>query len=202
MVLSLSSSNSNSWILDTGCSTHICNSLQALQNLRVLKKGDFKLYGARGESIQAKVVGTYILKLPFGRILELDNRYYMPKIVRNIIFISLLLQRGFEINGKGMRCSISFSNKFYYDGIFDNGFLVLCLNNSMFQIDKKHKRDEINETLLWHCQLGHISETRVQKLYKDDFFGPYDYESLETCKSYLIKKNDQDSIQWIWRKDK
>ena len=90
-ILSLSSSKSNSWILDTDCGTYIYNSLQGLQNLRVLKKDDFELYDAGGESIQAKPIGTYLLKLPSRRMLELEDYYFMPKVVRNIISISLLL---------------------------------------------------------------------------------------------------------------
>ena len=90
-ILSLSSSNSDSWILDTACGSQIYKSLQGLQNIRVLKKGDFKLYGVRGESIQVETIGTYILKLPSEKILELENYYYMPKIIRNIISIPLLL---------------------------------------------------------------------------------------------------------------
>ena len=112
-ILSLSSSNSDSWVLDTACGSHICKSLQGLQNIRVLKKGDFELYGAGGESIQAEVVGTYMLKLPSGKILELENYYYMPKIIRNIIFVPLLLQRGYEINEKSNSCSIFFLTKYF-----------------------------------------------------------------------------------------
>ena len=50
-ILSLSFLNSNSWVLDTVCGSHICKSLHGLQNIRVLKKDDFKLYGTGGESI-------------------------------------------------------------------------------------------------------------------------------------------------------
>ena len=46
----------------------------------------------------------------------------------------------------------------------------------------------MNVTYLWHYRLGHISESKINKLYKEKFFGPYDYESLRTCKSCLMKK--------------
>ena len=46
----------------------------------------------------------------------------------------------------------------------------------------------MNNTLLWHYRLGHISETRINKLYKEEFFDPYDYESLGTCESCLMRK--------------
>ena len=91
-ILSLNSSISNSWVLDTDCGFHIYKSLQGLQKIKSLKKGDFKLYGVGGESIQAEAVGTKILKLPYGKKLELTNYYYMPKIIRNIISIPLLLK--------------------------------------------------------------------------------------------------------------
>ena len=155
----------------------------------MLKKGDFELYGAGGESIQAETVGTYMLKLPSGKILELENCYYMPKIIRNIISVSLLLQWGYEINGKSNSCLISFSNEIICHGVTNNGFLILS-NDIIFHINesKKRKREELNNTLLWHCRLGHISETRINKLYKEEFFDPYDYESLGTCESCLMGK--------------
>ena len=50
------------------------------------------------------------------------------------------------------------------------------------------KREDMNITYLWHCHLGHISELRINKLYKEKFFDPYDYESFKTCKSCLMGK--------------
>ena len=46
----------------------------------------------------------------------------------------------------------------------------------------------MNNTLLWYYRLGHISETRINKLYKEEFFDPYDYELLGTCESCLMEK--------------
>ena len=91
-ILSLSFSNSDSWVLDTIYGSHICKSLQGLQKIRVLKKGDFELNGAGGESIQEEAVGIYILKLLSEKILELKKYYYMFKFIRNIISVPLLLQ--------------------------------------------------------------------------------------------------------------
>ena len=85
---------------------------------------------------------------------------------------------------------MSFSNEYFYDGIIDNGLLILSLNDNVFHVNKskKRKREEINYTFLWHCRFDHISETRINKLYKEDFFDPYDYESLKIYESYLMGK--------------
>ena len=39
--LSLSTSISDSWVLDTTCGSHLCKSLQDLQEVRNLNRGDF-----------------------------------------------------------------------------------------------------------------------------------------------------------------
>ena len=52
----------------------------------------------------------------------------------------------------------------------------------------KRKREDVNITYLWHYCLGHISETRINKLYKEEFFDPYDYESSKIYESCLMGK--------------
>ena len=41
---------------------------------------------------------------------------------------------------------------------------------------------------LWHCRLDHISESKINKLIKDEFFNSNDFQSLGTCLSCLIEK--------------
>ena len=130
-----------------------------------------------------------MLLLPLDKILELKDCYYIPNIVRNIISVPLLLKQGFEINIENNGCSIYLSNNLFGMGKFINGLLNLSLNDEILLVEnKKRKRDGTNETFLWHCRLGHINESRINKLYKDDFFGPYDYKSLGTYESCLMGK--------------
>ena len=67
-------------------------------------------------------------------------------------------------------CSIFFSNEFYGSGYIDNNLLILVLNKNIFRIERnmKRKRENVNVTYLWHCRLGHISESRINKLYMLD----------------------------------
>ena len=187
-ILTLNSSVSNTWVLDTACDYHICKFLQGLHKLKVLKEGDFNLYGAGGDIIQAEAVGTYILKLPSGKVLELDNCYYMPKIIRNIVSIPLLLKQGYVMDVTSTGCSIMLSNEIICSGLFSNGLLTLSLDDNVFHVNNKRKRENFNNTLLWHYRLGHVSESRISKLYKEKFLEPYEYESLGTCESCLMGK--------------
>ena len=154
-----------------------------------MKKGDFKLYGESSEAIYAKAMDTYILLLPLGNVIKLEECYYISNIVRNIIFIPLLLQQGYEISVKSSGCSILYNNKIFRHGSFINGLLTLELNDKILLIDdKKRKRDNVNVTYLWHCWLGHISESRINKLVKDNYFDHYDFQSLGTYESCLKEK--------------
>ena len=41
---------------------------------------------------------------------------------------------------------------------------------------------------MWHCRFGHINETGLNKLHKDELLEPFDYESYPTCESCLMGK--------------
>ena len=83
-----------------------------------------------------------MLDLPSNKILELKSYYYIPKIIRNIIFIPLLLKQGYEIRLMKNECSIFFSNKFYENMFVDNDLLFLSLSDNIFYLDNMKKERE------------------------------------------------------------
>ncbi len=79
---------STSWVLDTGCGVHICGNVQALRSSRTLAKGELDLRVKNGAKVAALAIGVYSLTLPTGLVLELEDCYYVPTIIRNIISVS------------------------------------------------------------------------------------------------------------------
>ncbi|KAK8594308.1 hypothetical protein V6N13_126117 [Hibiscus sabdariffa] len=65
-VIDVNMSTSPSWVLDTGCGSHICTSVQGLHMRRTLAKGDVDLRVGNGARVAALAVGTYVLALPSG----------------------------------------------------------------------------------------------------------------------------------------
>ncbi|KAK8980543.1 hypothetical protein V6N11_074154 [Hibiscus sabdariffa] len=63
-VIDVNLSTSSSWVLDTGCGSHICTSVQGLHMRRNLAKGDVDLRVGNGARVAALAVGTYVLSLP------------------------------------------------------------------------------------------------------------------------------------------
>ena len=70
--------SSNSWIFDLGTSQYICNSLQGLTGSKTLRNGEMIMRVGNGTKISAKAIGTYMLKLPYGEVLELKNCLCFP----------------------------------------------------------------------------------------------------------------------------
>lgn len=182
-------SNNNAWVLDTGCGSHICSNLMGFKSRRSLKKWEIDLRGANGAKVAALIVGTYSLSLPSGLILDLEECLYVPSISRYIILISSFYYNGFEFSLKNNSCSAKLNGNFYFSG---------TINNSIYLLDKSHeilnthtkslKSDNIKMLILWHYRLGHISEKRLSKLHKLDDLGSFEYDSYDTCDSYLLGK--------------
>ncbi|KAK8569059.1 hypothetical protein V6N12_007591 [Hibiscus sabdariffa] len=182
-------STSSSWVLDTGCGSHICTSVQGLYTRRNLAKGDVDLRVGNGARVAALAVGTYVLSLPNGLNLNLENCYFVPSLTKNIISVSCLDKIGFEIIIKNNSCSFFYNNLFYGSAQLINGLYILNQENMIFNINtKKLKTNDSNQTYLWHCRLGHISERRISKLHKDGLLDPFVFEQLDVCESCLLGK--------------
>ena len=196
-VIEINLSTSTSWVLDTGCGSHICTNVQGLKKSRQLKKGEVDLRVGNGARVVALAVGTYQLVLPNGLLLELNNCFYVPAMSRNIISVSSLDDEGFSFIIRNKRCSIYYDDLLYsiadsYASLYIQK-LDTPTNGDIYNISsKKIKPNDLNPTYLWHCHLGHINKKRISKLHKDGILNSFDYESFENCESCLLGKMTKD----------
>ncbi|KAK8555331.1 hypothetical protein V6N12_009479 [Hibiscus sabdariffa] len=188
-VIDVNMSTSSSWVLDTGCGSHICTSVQGLHMRRNLAKGDVDLRVGNGARVAALAVGTYVLSLPSGLVLNLENCYFVSSLTKIIIFVYCLDKIGFEIVIKNNCCSFYLNNLFYGSAQLINGLYILNQENEIFNINtKRSKTNDSNQTYLWHCRLGHISERHISKLHKDGLLDPFVFEQMDVCESCLLGK--------------
>ncbi|GJX65898.1 zinc finger, CCHC-type containing protein [Tanacetum coccineum] len=81
-VIELNTFLNRSWIYDTGCGTHICNTTQGLRASRKLKPGALSLYVGNGQREAVEAIGNFDLSLPSGLVIVLNNCHYAPSITR------------------------------------------------------------------------------------------------------------------------
>ena len=80
--------------MDSGCTNHICNSLQGFQETKKLSEGELFLTLAYGSRIPVVVVGVFNLCFD-SRVLILDDCLYVPNVRRNLISATYLGKQGY-----------------------------------------------------------------------------------------------------------
>ena len=129
--LNMSLNQTYTWVLDTACGSHICNSLQELRRSKTLKKEEVILRMGNGARVVAVAVGSFDLLMPTGKTIILDNYYFIPSIVRNIISIPMLDLDGFSFVIENNKCLIFRNNVLYGVGILNNGLYVCDVEHSL-----------------------------------------------------------------------
>ena len=188
-VIKFNLSPSTYWVLDTGCGSHICINVQGLRRSRLLEKGEVNLRIGNGAKVVALAVGTYNLFFPSGLILELDNCFYVPAICRSIISISCLDKKGFSFTIKDNCFSFALNDITYCVARLFNGLYVLDFDYTLiYNVNKRLKENDSNQTYLWHCRLSHINENRISKLHNDGFLDKFDFKPYNQCDACLLGK--------------
>nr|GEV72830.1 retrotransposon protein, putative, Ty1-copia subclass [Tanacetum cinerariifolium] len=185
----------NSWVYDTGCSIHVCNTLQGFKEKIKLSYGEQYLQVGNGAQAAVKAIRVFDLVLPSGLVLKLNNCYYEPSIIRGVVSLSCLLDLGFNHTIASNEISVFLNGLFYFSAVSVNGVFEIDMNNnvfknnnnSIFSINKKRKLD-LDSFYLWHCRLAHIGKTRMQKLQREGLLKSINDESFDNYESCISGK--------------
>ncbi|GKC17486.1 zinc finger, CCHC-type containing protein, partial [Tanacetum coccineum] len=184
----------NSWVYDTGCGTHICNTKQGFRIEKKLKRGALYLYVGNEVREQVEAIGSYDLVLPNGLVICLDNCHYAPSIMRGVVSVSCLVDNGFVQKFTNYVISISKNNVLYFNAVARNGVYEIDMhdlvpnNNSIYNVSNKRVKRNLDSTYLWHCRLAHINKKRIKQLQQDGLLKSTDDESFDQCESCLSGK--------------
>ena len=189
----------DSWCVDSGCTNHICNSLQGFQETKKLNEGEIFLTLADGSRIPVVAIGGFNLCFE-SRVLILDDCLYVPNVRWNLISATYLRKCGYCVILKD-NVVIKKDKMFICSGNIVDGLYILTHDKHElynFELDNdsqvkslKRKFPSTNEAYLWHLRLGHIKPNRIQRLIKDGLLEPLDFDEFPICESCLEGKNDQ-----------
>ncbi|KAJ9543956.1 hypothetical protein OSB04_023663 [Centaurea solstitialis] len=131
-----------SWVIDTGSGNHICNHLQGFTRRKTLRKDRSNLRVGEGTPLIAEAVGSYSLSLPSGLVLELDNCYYTPNMIKNVLSFDLLVDQGFYYKYDYKMISVFKNNIFYFKATPVNGLYTVNLQDNSSEIYHISKRSK------------------------------------------------------------
>nr|GEX40551.1 hypothetical protein [Tanacetum cinerariifolium] len=193
-IIELNTILNSSWIYDTGCGTHICNTTQGLRASRKLKLGALSLYIGNGQREVVEAIGAFYLCLPSGLETVLNNYQYAPSITRGVISVFSLYEDGFINHFMDNTIQVSRNNMVYFSSILRDGIFEIDLSNSptnessIYALSNKRAKLDLDSTLLWHCRLGHISKKCIEKLQNDGLLDSSDLKAFEKCVSCMSGK--------------
>ena len=105
----------NTWWVDSSSTIHIVNSMQGFLNLRKPKGNKQCIYSRNRMCSKVEGIGTFLLILKTGYVLDLNNVFYVPSFSRNLISISKLVVVGYGFLFENLILSI-FKNKVHIGG--------------------------------------------------------------------------------------
>ena len=186
----------DSWCVDSGCTNHICNSLQGFQETRKLNEGELFLTLVDGSRIPIVAIGVYNLCFE-SRVLILEDYFYVPNVRRNLISATYLGKRGYCVilkddvvikKGKVFICSGNIVDGPYILTPDKHELYSSELDNDSHVKSLKRKFPSTNDAYLWHSRLGHINSNIIQRLIKDGLLKALDFDEFLVCESFLEGK--------------
>src|SRR5579862_6779626 len=186
--------STDSWIVDSGATNHICNSLQGFQIMQTIEKGEFAFRVGTGAKVWAVAVGDVYLHFSNDRILVLNKVFYVPDMRKNLISVSRLIEFNYSVSFHS-DVDISRDGNIICSGrMHDNLFYIYpdapTLHNVQLESSTSSKRkvSSTNDTYLWHLRLGHINLKRIRRLVEDGPLSSFDFEPFPQCESCLKGK--------------
>ncbi|KAJ9556430.1 hypothetical protein OSB04_011044 [Centaurea solstitialis] len=188
-----STSASNSWVLDTGCGTHICTNVQGLKRSRKVRRGELDLIMGNKQIASVDVIGNYELSFSSGLSVVLIDCCYSAEMARNIISFYALYKDGFDFGFDNGSILVYKNNVLYFKanpchGIYETSITVRDNRSSIYNVESTQSKNGLDKLYLWHCRLGHISKKRITKLQLDGILESFDHTSNDECESCLLGK--------------
>ncbi|XP_020266985.1 uncharacterized protein LOC109842531 [Asparagus officinalis] len=131
---------SNTWVLDSAASIHVCNNNNYFDTLKTDEEFDDVIIG-NNEKIKVEGVESVRLKLHTGNVVILRHVRYVPSCGANLISLGEMASCGYKYVGEGEWCKV-----------YEDGDLILQgrNNNHIFYLDGRSINgvDDSSQTLV------------------------------------------------------
>jgi len=196
-LLSVSSGSnflSESWILDSGCSYHMCPNKEWFDNYKPCNGGTVLM--GNDAVCKAIGIGTVKIKMFDGVVRVLGNVRHVPELRKNLISLGALDSAGCMYTAQGGAMKIS------------RGALVLMKGQKVGNLYKligdtvvggvaisTPAESSTDDTRLWHMRLGHMGERGMLELHKRDLLKGVKACKMDFCKYCVYGKQHRVSFK-------
>lgn len=166
----------DAWILDSGCTHHVCKRRDWFSNFREMDSEVINTAAdpskQSGATLRAKGMGDIFLKSPVANVeksIVLRNVYYVPNVRKNLMSMSQIERKGKEFLVRDGKVKIrnAYTKQVICEAYRQNDLYVLKV-----EIDRDVPEDTLKEVNavkidvddLWHRRFCHVNSTTLKKL--------------------------------------
>ena len=155
--------SASSWIIDSGCSTHMTGSKKQFVTLRQHEGGNITFGG--GSKGHIKGLG----KIKLNQRIEVEDINLVENLLFNLLSVS-------QLCNNGRNKVVFYTNEVLVKNINTNEVIIRGIrHNDIYKVDLSwNPSSEVcmasiqENTRLWHKRLGHASTSLINKLYTRD----------------------------------
>lgn len=176
------------WCIDSGCTGHMCNNKQMIDNFTRL---DSELNLANGDKTQITGTGKVSFAVNTGseeRQVEIENVFLVSDLRTNLLSVAKMTDRGFEVRFRKDDAIVIDKNCKVHMRAERTGnlYYVRMSHNTVNNVQTSK-----NSIDMWHQRLGHINERDLKAMAKNGLvhgltFG--DDEKLAECEICISEK--------------
>ena len=147
-------SSNHTWLIDTGCTNHMCGNKALFTELAESYHTRVKF--ADDSSIPVMGKGMILVELKNGDQKYISDVFYVPGMKTNLLSVGQLAEKGHEMILRNGKLSI-------YDGKGNSILIAPMMKNRMFQVDIStsaymcYNAIVKDESWLWHLRFGHLN---------------------------------------------
>ncbi|CAL8990667.1 unnamed protein product, partial [Prunus brigantina] len=156
--------HSKEWMLDSGCTYHMCPIREWFSSFEELDCGVVLM--GNNNACKTQGIGKICLKMHDGTVRELSDVRYVPDMKKNLISLGALESKGLKITMEGGGSTVT------------GGAAVTEAADA----------DSTDTTRLWHMRLGHAGEKALQGLVKQGLLKGAKACKLEFCEHCVLGK--------------
>jgi len=155
----------NEWVLDSGCSYHICPRRDWFLSYQPIDGGNVLM----GNNMPCKKIGIGSIKIRMHDdiVRTLNNVRHMPDLKKKLISLGTLDSNGYKFSAEGGVLRVSKGSLIVMKGKKVNTLYILQ-GSAMISVAAVSMSEgpDLHTTRLWHMQLGYMSERGLHVLSK------------------------------------
>lgn len=179
----------DAWILDSGCSFHMCPHKEWFVELTHQDHSSVLL--GNNDVCKVKGIGCVKLKLHDDSVRIMSGVRFIPQLKRNLISLGMLESRGYNFISEEGCLYVQKGSNVILKGVRRNSLYYLLANTLVGSTDVSTGED-IN---LWHQRLCHVGKKGMDELLKQKVITGSSLYDFKTCEHCILGKSKKTPYQ-------